>query len=65
MAKQKQQSHGALKASAVGTHMVVKPGGPKRRGKRQPRRWAQKLEGSIINHNRRINHDDQGNPFPG
>lgn len=36
----------------------------KTRGKKQPRRWAQKLEGRILNTNRRINHDDRGKPFP-
>lgn len=39
-------------------------GGRKSRGKKQPRRWAQKLAGSIINTNRRINCDDNGHPFP-
>ena len=34
------------------------------RGKKQPRRWAQKLEGSIINTRRKINCDDAGKAFP-
>ncbi len=38
--------------------------GRRSRGKKQPRRWAQKLEGSIINTRRKINHDDAGQPFP-
>lgn len=63
MAKQKQHvSKGGLQAAAQAA--TGRPPKARRRGKRSPRRWAQKLEGRILNTNRKINHDDAGNPFP-
>lgn len=36
----------------------------RKRGKKMPRRYAEKIFGSIINMRRRINCDDAGEPFP-
>ncbi len=38
-------------------------GGRKSRGKKSPRRWAQKIAGSIINTRRKINCHDDGTQF--